>query len=409
MFFDSWERNFQACPSPFAGRKFIVVQCALTLNALEDIIVKTERWEEVAVSGLDVKQFWAENERCFGRFDVHKPRVPISFWLDDHFLLEAMRLPSTLRYYRDEQYRLSVHRAYNQITRRILGRTFYDEDPAPQPVRFEVLMGAKWEMREGGTPWLESEVKDERDLKRVVERMERMEVEREMFAGEWPARVEAYLETHDALPPMGGGSRAPVTMATSILGTENFCYFLYDEPELMTRFFEALSKNLVRYQLALRKLTGNGRSGYSFTDDNCYLMTPELYRKFAMPAMERILSALAPGKDDVRHQHSDSDMGHLMPLLNELGINAVNLGPNIDPRDIRRAMPEAVIEGQIPPFLLRNGTKEEIFEAVRQDIEKVGADGGLVECTAGSVTGGTPLENILAYMEAVDRYGRIYD
>lgn len=358
---------------------------------------------------MDVKAFWAENERCFGRFDRHKPRVPISFWLDDHFLLEAMKLPSTIRYYRDEPYRLSVHRAYNQMTRRILGRAFYDEDPAPQPVRFEVLMGAKWELREGGTPWLESQVRDERDLLAAVERMERMDVEKAMFQGDWPVRLAAYMENHEALPPMGGGSRAPVTMATSILGTENLCYFLYDEPGLMTRFFEALSKNLVRYQRALRKLTGLSRPGYAFTDDNCYLMTPKLYRKFALPAMQRILTAFAPGKSDLRHQHSDSDMGHLMPILNELGINAVNLGPNIAPRDIRRAMPEAIIEGQMPPFLLRSGSREEIFEAVRRDIEMVGADGGLVECTAGSVAGGTSMENILAYMEAVARYGRIYD
>ena len=58
-------------------------------------------------------------------------------------------------------------------------------------------------------------------------------------------------------------------------------------------------------------------------------------------------------------------------------------------RDIRAAMPRAVIFGQIPPMLLRNGSEEEIIAAVRSDIDKVGADGGLVIATAGSVSEGT--------------------
>ena len=124
------------------------------------------------------------------------------------------------------------------------------------------------------------------------------------------------------------------------------------------------------------------------------------------PMLARLFAEFAPAPQHRRHQHSDSDMGHLMSILNDLGVNAVNLGPNIRPADIRRAMPKAVIEGQMPPFTLRNGTRNEIITLVRRDIDEAGADGGLVECTAGSVAGGTPLENILLYMWAVEQYGR---
>ena len=53
-------------------------------------------------------------------------------------------------------------------------------------------------------------------------------------------------------------------------------------------------------------------------------------------------------------------------------------------------------------------TPEEIIEAVRRDFDAVGADGGLVLTTAGSVAAGTSLENLRIYMWAVDKYCR-YD
>ena len=32
---------------------------------------------------FDVKEFWKENELCFKPFSTDKPRVPISYCLDD--------------------------------------------------------------------------------------------------------------------------------------------------------------------------------------------------------------------------------------------------------------------------------------------------------------------------------------
>ena len=95
-----------------------------------------------------------------------------------------------------------------------------------------------------------------------------------------------------------------------------------------------------------------------------------------------------------------------MGILNDLGVNGVNLGPTIHPLEIRKAMPKAIIHGQIPPFTLKNGTTEEIIESVRCDIDSVGQDGGLVECPAGSVVAGTSFETLLVYMWSVETYGK---
>ena len=67
-------------------------------------------------------------------------------------------------------------------------------------------------------------------------------------------------------------------------------------------------------------------------------------------------------------------MGHLLGYQRELGITSVNYGPEVDAAFIRESMPEAIINGHTPPFLLRNGSADEIKARVMADFHKVGRD-----------------------------------
>ena len=269
-------------------------------------------------------------------------------------------------------------------------------------------MGAEYSLMEGGTPWLESSVNDIDDLKKLISRLEKLDVREEAFSPHWQREKEEYEKESGKKLRLGGqSSRGPATIATSVLGTINTCMFMMDEPEAMDDFFGLLGAKLVEYNNALMADTGNdARQGYEIFDDNCFLFPPAQYERFCAPVLDMIYKEFAPGKYHKRYQHSDSDMGHLMGILNDIGVNAVNFGPNIKPEEIRAAMPGAVILGQTPPFVLRNGSPEEIINSVRYDIDQVGRDGGLIESPAGSVPGGTSFENLRIYMWAVEKYGR---
>jgi uroporphyrinogen decarboxylase len=359
---------------------------------------------------FDVKEFWIENDECMKTFTRNKPRIPIRFWFDDHYLLEDMKLPSTIRYYSDFEYRLELHKTINDKIEKAIGKRFYieDEDEFPEPERFEIIMGSYRELREGGTPWLESRVKSIDDVKKIIENAEKLDMKKEVFPEGWLIKKENYEKITGKKVRLGGNfSRGPATMATSILGTTNTCMFSMEEPDVMDDFFRVLSDNLVKYHGVLMHETGHDtREGYSINDDNCYLFTPDTYERFCAPVLKKLFNEFAPAKEHLRFQHSDSAMGHLMGILNDLGVNQVNLGPTIHPIDIRIAMPDVIIHGQIPPFTLRNGTREEIIDMVKRDIESVGSDGKLIECPAGSVAGGTSLENIRTYLRAVHTYGK---
>ena len=359
---------------------------------------------------LDLKNFWEENDICIDLNNKKRSRIPIYYWLDDHFLLEGLNPDSTIRYYNDYIYKLELHNKINDRLESELGKRFFSENPVEEPVpnRFEVIMGSYWKLMEGGTPWLESSVESIEDVKRLNEKNIKLDMKKAAFPDDWNEKKDQYEKKSGNKIKLGGfTSRGPATMATSILGTTNTCLFMCTELDVMEDFFKILADKLVEYHKVLMHNTDNKLSNeYSIYDDNCYLFPPAQYEIYCAPVLRRLFSEFAPGTDDKRYQHSDSAMGHLMEILRDTGVNQVNLGPTIHPLDIRKAMPEAIIFGQMPPFSLRNGKAEEIIDLVKRDIDTVGRDGKLVECTAGSVAGGTPLDNIRLYMWAVQEYGK---
>ncbi len=353
---------------------------------------------------LDLEHFWIENEQSLGKpFRTDKPRAPMALPVDDHWLLEELSVPSTVRFYRDLEYLLACHREANRRCWEHIGiRPFPETLPTKSIRRIEEVFGATIEVVEGGTPWLVPGIETPEALADLLDELETVSDE----------GLRRRMEI-DGPSSSGGGetqawSRGPATIATSVLGTMEALYLVVDEPELMDRFFRVLAKVVVRYHRLSAKASGKTVRGVGILDDNCALFSPELYERFCLPVWRTIADELAPNPDDMRYQHSDSAMEHLLPLLAELNLSGCNFGPTVPVQAIRAAMPRTEIQGQVAPFTLRNGTAQDVEAEVRRDWEAVGADGGLLITTAGSIAAGTSLPAIRAWMECVDRICR-YD
>lgn len=349
---------------------------------------------------LDPAAFWAENDACQG-FTPHKTRCSASFSPDDHWLFEFLQVPSTVRYYHDKPYRDALHREANAVTLRYIGKAFFDEDTwQHSPKRIENLFGCEFAYHEDSTPWLVPVTDDPGEFARVLDRAEAIDLAAwafpEPFLTEWGERLAA----GKPLPALGDGSRGPATIITSVLHPETAILWMYDYPDLMGRFRDLLAAKMVAFNRLLRAFSGNLQAGWWITDDNCALFNPALYREYCSPVLEQVLAALAPG-DARRYQHSDSSMGHLLDQQQALGIREVNYGPTVDAALIRQKMPDALIHGCLPPFLLRNGSPEAIRERIVSDFEKAGEGGGLNVTTAGSLAAGTGVGRMRWFMAVV--------
>ena len=356
---------------------------------------------------LNFKEFWEENTRLLNN-SLDGTKSPLFFILEDHFIQHAVKIESTLSYYENPEYTINIHKKCNDILEKEIGIRYYAEDNISYiKGAFEVVMGAERVIREGNTPWLESTVEDIEDVKKLILKAEKMDM-RKAIPDEWREKKTKLKERCGKQlrfePPWNG----PATMACNLLGTTNTAMFIMDEPEVMKEFFTVMAERYVEFREAVC-IEDSGtvsRNGIGVNDDSCYLFPPKIYEEICAPFLKKFFDSFAPMPHHKRRQHSDSSMGHLMGILNDLGVNEVNLGPEIPREDIRKALPNAIIHGHMPPFLLQSGNAEEITQRVKTDIELLSGTGKHVESPAGVVPVGTPYENLRTYMLAVQTFGR---
>ena len=218
-------------------------------------IIEPEFMELTA--GLDLETFWAENNVCFP-FTTAKPRCAVSFSPDDHWLFEFMQAPSTMRYFMDKAYRDGLHRQANALTRRYVGREFFDEDTwVNYPKRIENLFGCEFSYTEGATPWLTPATNDPDEFAAILDKAEKTDIAAwalpDDYRREWDERKAA----GKPLPLLGTGSRGPATIMTSILHTETVFMWMADYPELMQRLRDILAVKMVELNRVLRAFSGN--------------------------------------------------------------------------------------------------------------------------------------------------------
>lgn len=363
-------------------------------------------------SSLDLQAFWEENDRYLslttqgpgmsGAPTALIPRCALTFSPDDHWLFEFLSVPSTVRYYHDKPYRDEFHRQANALTRQFIGRAFFDEDTwQHSPRRIENLFACEFTYTEGSTPWLTPATDDPDEFARILDRAEATDLAEwafpEAFLYEWEQRKT----DGKPLPLLGDGSRGPATIMTSVLPVETAFFWIYDHPQLLQRFRDLLTSKMIELNQILRAFSGNHQPGWWITDDNSALFNRRFYHEYCYPVLAAVLATFAPAPTASRYQHSDSSMAHLLDEQRALGINSTNYGPEVDAALIRQKLPQALILGQLPPFLLRNGAPGEIRQRIRSDFEKSGLNGGLVVTTAGSLAAGTSLGRMRWMMQCV--------
>ena len=188
------------------------------------------------------------------------------------------------------------------------------------------------------------------------------------------------------------------------MGTQEFLYFLIDEDELAQRFSAAITHAALEMARVMDEEAGvdaKGEPGFSFADDNCCLLSPQLYEKFGYPVLRDVFAHYSPNKGNKRYQHSDSAMAHLLPILGRLDLNGVNFGPTVHVPEIRKYLPNARIDGCIDPMAFMRNERDVLKEQVERDIADAYKYGGVNISTAGSIINGSSLESLRYIMEII--------
>ncbi len=367
---------------------------------------------------LDVERFWADEEKAQKNpWAQDCPQVPLGIHMSNECVFDELGEPEDWhRLFHDEAFRIDLERRYNDkaepiVGRRLLGEFRSDPKLAWPSVRelsdiFEAQ--AIWH---DWSYWLQQSAHGEDELKALLDRVEaRLENLREFLLPPNWASEKARITGLGGRGPLYRWQRGPVTFAMSIYGAEPLIFLLVDNPDLAGRFRDLILRAMLERARILDEEAGytpaTAPRGWGWADDNCALLNAEMYEFFGWPVLKGIFDRYSPGPKDGRYQHSDSDMGHLLPLLGRLDLNGCNFGPNVTVADIREHLPHAVIHGQLAPFTFSRNEEVNMVAEFLRDFEMAREKRGLVFTTAGSINAGSKITGMRLLMAAIQEYGR---
>ena len=211
--------------------------------------------------------------------------------------------------------------------------------------------------------------------------------------------------------PVGGTVFWP---AYKLRGMEALLMDLVVTPELagalldrVTEISAALAARLASYDIDVLWLADD------FGTQRALMMRHETWREWFKGRLRAVVDAARAVNPKVLIAfHSDGKIDEIIPDLIDIGIDVLNpLQPEVmDPARIKREYGQdlAFWGGVGTQTTMPFGTAAEVRQVVKQLIETVGAGGGFLIAPTHVVEPEVPWENILAFMDAVEEYGRYY-
>ncbi len=190
-----------------------------------------------------------------------------------------------------------------------------------------------------------------------------------------------------------------------LVGYENLCYLIYDEPKLVQAVFDQVGSRMVQYYEGAASiptvgfLSSNDDWGFNTQTFLC----PEDMRKYVFPWHKKIVEAAhRNGKPCLLHS-----CGRFDEVINDV-IEDMKFDcrhsyeDNICPVEeaYERLHGRIAVAGGIDMNLLASGTPEQVYARSRAMLERTAERGGYLLGTGNSVPEYIPLENYCAMTRA---------
>jgi uroporphyrinogen decarboxylase len=196
----------------------------------------------------------------------------------------------------------------------------------------------------------------------------------------------------------------------------------------MTQLFEDIHQNDEKAEYLLNRITTYRETAARafalagadiiFLGDDVAMQTglmisPKMYRQWFKPYLTRVIQAAKQANPNVLIQyHSDGMINKLVPDLLEAGIDILNpVQPEcVDHVWIKQTYGDQLVfcGGIGVQSVLPFGSPEDVRQHVREVIQTLGTDGGLIIAPSHVIERDVSVENIEAMLNAIDEYGR-YD
>jgi len=252
-------------------------------------------------------------------------------------------------------------------------------------------LGAKFVFRPG--PILENPIRDGRR----IEQMRAFDPRAELpFV---PKSIKLVLRELDGSLPLIGFAGAPLTLATFMIegrspgdNAENTRRLIQQEPATLHRLLDLLAQVTADY---LKMQIEAGVHAVQLFESVADLFTAEEYEQFAHPYQATVLQAIQGPAPTILFAKEQLDLD----LMVQTGANVLSVGRCVNVAEAHRQYsPRVAIQGNVDNRVLRDGSPDQIDDAVRQCLLAGRRTGHILNLNHG-VLKDTPIDNVRRFID----------
>ena len=294
-----------------------------------------------------------------------------------------------------------MYKAQNYLYQRFSGLIQYMPDlgPVPEPAG----IGAEITFTDDGVPWANEFIHSEEDL----EKLTLPDVEN---AGYMTRLLRHYRYMRNRvdfdIPVYFYSVMSPWAIAALIRGVSHLMTDIIANPKFVHRLVQKCTELEIMWLKTMQsEVPPKYFNRILINDDLASFVSLEQFREFILPTYQQVYNSF-PGCE--RWYHNDGNTTAILEGIAEAGIQCFHFGYQVDPVFIKEKIGDRVcLMGSIPPLqILREGTPEDVDEAVKAVIQMIGKSGGLIVSAGGYLSEGTPLVNLEAMIRACEKYGK---
>lgn len=207
--------------------------------------------------------------------------------------------------------------------------------------------------------------------------------------------------------PLIGFSGAPWTLATYIIeggSSKNFMYtkrMMYQNPGLFKALMEKITATVIEY---LTSQIHAGVQAVQLFDSWAGILAPYDYENNIFPYVKSAIKALK--KFDVPVIYFVNDCAGLLKVVKKCGADVIGIDWRVDMAKAAKKLGKKYsVQGNLDPCVLF-APKEQIEDRVKDILFKAEPARGHIFNLGHGILPETPVENAIAMVEAVHRYGR---